>query len=75
MSSHLCRVWDLESGELKATLEGHGAQVNSVVVTPNGKYVVSGSGNDHWVPWDNTVRWVEADRKLLSNSDSLRLTH
>ncbi len=41
-------VWDLESGKLKRTLEGHMGFVYSVAVTPNGRQIISGS-------WDKTV--------------------
>ncbi len=44
-SSHSCSVWDLESGALKRTLEGHTNWVRSVAVTPNGRQIVSGSSD------------------------------
>ncbi len=43
------RVWDLESGELKKTLEEHAGAVLSICMTVNGKQIISGSD-------DNTVR-------------------
>jgi WD40 repeat protein len=43
------RVWDLETGNCRATFGGHTASVRGVVVTPDGKTVVSGSD-------DNTLR-------------------
>ncbi len=49
LSSHLSSVWDLESGKLVRTLEGHTGYVSSVAVTPNGRQIVSGSN-------DKTVR-------------------
>ena len=42
-------VWDLASGELKSTLEGHRGYVRSVAISPDGKTIVSGSD-------DGTVR-------------------
>ncbi len=42
-------VWDLESGVLEKTLEGHMSYVASVAVAPNGRQIISGS-------WDSTVR-------------------
>ena len=42
-------MWDLASGECKSTLEGHTNLVLSVAISPDGKTIVSGSG-------DNTVR-------------------
>ena len=47
--SHTTSVWDLASGECKSTLEGHTNLVLSVAISPDGKTIVSGSG-------DNTVR-------------------
>jgi WD40 repeat protein len=43
------RVWDLDGGELLATLTGHEDWVVAVAVTPDGDRIVSGSG-------DGTVR-------------------
>ncbi len=48
-SSHLSSVWDLKSGELVRTREGHTDDVKSVAVTPDGRQIVSGSD-------DKTVR-------------------
>ena len=47
-------VWDLDSGEVKSTLKGHTASVNSVAISPDGKTIVSGSGS--YRASDNTVR-------------------
>jgi WD40 repeat protein len=46
---HACRLWDLGSGQLKVTLEGHTGDVLSVAISPDGKSLVSGSE-------DKTVR-------------------
>ena len=45
----LRRVWDLETGECRQTLEGHSSAVNSVGITPDGRTAISGST-------DKTVR-------------------
>ncbi len=39
------RVWDLVSGELKSTLEGHSSDVVSVAISPDGMTIVSGSAD------------------------------
>ena len=46
------KVWDLEQGALLATLEGHGAGVRAVAVTPDGRRAVSGSSDRTLRVWD-----------------------
>ncbi len=46
LNLNLSSVWDLESGKLKATLEGHEWAVNSVYVTPNGRQIISASADE-----------------------------
>ena len=46
-----CRVCDLTTGELKASLVGHTSGVRSVAMHAKAKILVSGSE-------DNTIRWV-----------------
>ena len=46
------KVWDLEQGELLATLEGHGDSVRAVAVTPDGRRAVSGSDDRTLKVWD-----------------------
>jgi WD40 repeat protein len=40
------RVWNLESGQMLSTLEGHTSSVTTVAVTPDGCRVISGSHRD-----------------------------
>ncbi|HBK65595.1 MAG TPA: WD40 repeat domain-containing protein, partial [Cyanobacteria bacterium UBA11166] len=37
------KIWDIATGEVKATLTGHSNLVNSVSFSPDGKTLASGS--------------------------------
>ena len=39
------KLWDVATGELEATLEGHRDNVNSVAFSPDGLTLVSGSND------------------------------
>lgn len=53
------RVWDLETGREERVLEGHTREVKAVAMTPDGRRVVSGSGDDTLRVWD-----LETGREL-----------
>ncbi len=46
------KIWDLETGECRATLKGHTDQVRSVAITPDGKRILSGSFDKSVRVWD-----------------------
>ena len=46
------RVWDVETGKEVCKLEGHKGIVWSVAVSPNGRYVLSGSRDSTTILWD-----------------------
>ena len=46
------KVWELESGRLLRTLEGHSDRVNGVSVTADGKRAVSASGDKTLKVWE-----------------------
>jgi len=46
------KIWDLETGECRATLKGHTGVVNSVAITPDGKRILSGSYDKSVRVWD-----------------------
>ena len=45
-------LWDVASGAIKATLEGHTGSVNSVAFSPDGNTIASGSSDDTVKLWD-----------------------
>ena len=45
-------MWDLESGQLVRTLEGHTDLVNAVAVTPDGRRAISASADHTLRVWD-----------------------
>jgi WD40 repeat protein len=46
------KVWDLKTGELPRTLEGHSGEVRGVAVTPDGSKAVSASDDHTLKVWD-----------------------
>src|SRR5947207_2237 len=53
------KLWDMASGKIISTLEGHSSEVNSVAFSPDGKVLASGSGS-----LDTTIKlWDLASKK------------
>lgn len=48
------KIWDLQTGELKKTLQSDSGVIYSLAIAPNGKTVVSGSGDHRVRIWDLT---------------------
>ena len=46
------RLWDADTGECAATLEGHAGMVTSVAFSPDRTRVVSGSSDKSLRLWD-----------------------
>lgn len=46
------KIWDLETGALRNTLEGHADMVWSVAISPDGQTLVSGSRDNAIKIWD-----------------------
>jgi eukaryotic-like serine/threonine-protein kinase len=57
---HMIRLWDVESGMLLSTLEGHMYSVVSVAFSPDGRTLASGS-------WDKSVRLWDVKSGALLN--------
>ncbi|MBK6997432.1 MAG: PD40 domain-containing protein [Lewinellaceae bacterium] len=48
------KIWDLSSGKVLQTLDGHSASVNSVAFSPDGKWLATGSSDETAKIWDWT---------------------
>jgi len=46
------KIWDMKTGECRATLEGHTDRVLSVTITPDGNRILSGSLDNSVRVWD-----------------------
>ena len=46
------KIWDLQTGACRATLEGHTGQVRCVAITPDGKRILSGADDGTIRVWD-----------------------
>jgi WD40 repeat protein len=58
-ADHTLKLWDVATGKLVRTLEGHSDEVTSVAFSPDGRTVLSGS-------WDHTLKlWDAATGKLV----------
>lgn len=67
------KIWDLESGECRATLEGHTRLVVSVAITPDGKRIMSGSFDGTISVWETRggkclIKWTADKFNVLSVS-------
>ena len=63
------RLWNANTGELINTLIGHTSVVNSVVFSPDGKTIASGSG--HWMGYESTYSAGEEVRLWNANTGEL----
>ncbi len=53
------RLWETATGKQRLLLEGHEISIQSAAISPNGRYLASGSGSI-WDHNDNTVRMWDA---------------
>nr|MDJ0556179.1 WD40 repeat domain-containing protein [Microcoleaceae cyanobacterium MO_207.B10] len=69
-SDNTIKVWDMATGNLKATLTGHSDSVRSVAISPDGQTIVSGSWDDTIKVWDLATGNLKAT--LTGHSSSVR---
>ena len=74
------KLWDIQSGILKATFKGHTDTVYSVAITPDGKTIVSGSKDKTIKLWDvgilknlNEKTYIKKQIKNLEQQCQARL--
>jgi hypothetical protein len=60
-NDHTLKVWDLDSGRVLSTLQGHANSVSACAVTPDGRRVVSASYDKTLKVWD-----LESGRELAT---------
>ena len=63
------RLWNANTGELIKTLKGHTSVVNSVVFSPDGKTIASGSG--HWMGYEGKASAGEEVRLWNAHTGEL----
>jgi WD40 repeat protein len=51
-SDNFIRIFDLKTGQLKQTIEGHHNSVFSVAYSPDGRFLLSGGRDAHLQVWD-----------------------
>ncbi|MBE9041442.1 hypothetical protein IQ235_11685 [Oscillatoriales cyanobacterium LEGE 11467] len=62
------KVWDIETGELKKTLQSDSGAIASLAVSPDGNTVISGSGDRRVRIWDITSE--KRPQMLADDTDS-----
>jgi WD40 repeat protein len=50
--SGIINVWNLQTGTMARRLEGHSNRVYAMAVSPNGRWVLSGSGDSTLRGWE-----------------------
>ncbi|CAD8128937.1 unnamed protein product [Paramecium sonneborni] len=62
-------LWDVQTGQQKAKLDGHMRSVNSVCFSPDGATLASGSDDNSIRLWDvKTGKMLQRNNRLIQNS-------
>ncbi len=62
-------IWDMGTGQRRATLDGHTGAISSVAITPDGKRILSGSADRTIRIWD--AKSGEELAQMLGHEDSI----
>ena len=65
----IIKIWDFKSGVCLNTLEGSTRYVNSIAISPDGKYIVSGGSDNTIKIWN--IKTGESLKTLAGHSNSL----
>jgi WD40 repeat protein len=68
-NSRTIKLWNLPTGQAISTLKGHSQRVNVVIISPNGKKLISGSDDNTIKVWNLATGKVI--RTLVGHSDSI----
>ncbi|KAL4902246.1 hypothetical protein BDW74DRAFT_169721 [Aspergillus multicolor] len=68
--ANIAKVWQLSTGTLQSTLEGHSSYIDCVAFSPDGKLIASGSGDGTVRIWDATM--VHHQSKPAAHTDDVR---
>jgi WD40 repeat protein len=61
-SGDTLEVWELDSGQVRHTLDGHGSPITAVAITPDGSRAISAS-------WDHTLKIWDLERAQEARLD------
>ena len=65
------RIWDVATGQQRATLNGHTGGVRAVAVAPDGSWLASGSGDGTVRIWDVTTGQTQALMRMENSLNAL----
>ncbi|MCB9351235.1 MAG: CHAT domain-containing protein [Lewinellaceae bacterium] len=68
-SPYVTKVWDAHSGKCLLTLEGHRTEIQSAVFSPNGKHILTCSGDQTGYPYHIAKVWDAQTGQCLMTLD------
>jgi hypothetical protein len=72
----MLKVWDLESGQMLRTLDGHRDYITAIAITPDGRRAISAAWNDSLKLWDletgQVLRTLPGNQSVAISDDGKR---